>query len=237
MTHFVRRFSVVAAMAVTSALVFAACASEPRSVSTDSSQAVATTTVPGPLSAPMHSPDTFKVVFETSKGSFTVAVTRELAPLSADRFYEMAKVGYFNEVRFFRLVPGFITQFGIHGDPAVYEKWNAATFPDEPMRVGNTRGTVAFATAGPNTRNVQLFISTGDNRQLLDSQGSFAPFGTVVEGMDVVDSLNAEYGEEPNQSRLAQQGNEYLMRWFPALDYIKSATLIEGPESSSANMK
>lgn len=160
-----------------------------------------------------------------------MAVKRELAPLSADRFFEMAKVGYFTDVRFFRLVPGFITQFGIHGDPKVYEEWDRATFADEPMRISNTRGTVAFATAGPNTRNVQLFISTGDNRQILDPQRSFAPFGMVVEGMDVVDSLNAEYGEEPNQSRLAAQGNEYLLRWYPALDYIKSATVVEYPAS------
>lgn len=174
----------------------------------------------------MRSPDRYRVAVETSKGTFTIEVTRSLAPLGADRFYELVSIGYFTDVRFFRMVPGFIAQFGIHGDPAVNNAWKRAMLPDEPMRTGNTRGTVTFASAGPDTRTVQLFISTGDNRRRLDHQRVFAPIGTVVDGMNVVDALNSEYGEEPNFSRIFAQGNEYLRKWFPALDYIKQATVV-----------
>lgn len=206
--------------------VSTACGPDARSRPMSDAGADAAARIPGPSATPMQSPDSFQVVFETSKGAFTVAVKRELAPHGADRFYELATVGYFTDVRFFRLVPGFIAQFGIHGDPDVYEEWADARIPDEPMRIGNTRGTVAFAANGPNSRTVQLFISTGDNRQKLDRQRLFAPIGSVVDGMNVVDSLNAEYGEQPNQSRLSSQGNRYVMSWFPALDYVKSATIV-----------
>ncbi len=173
----------------------------------------------------MRSPDAFRVTFETSKGVFTVAVTRALSPRGADRFYELVTIHYFDGVRFFRMMPEFIAQFGAHGDPAVNAKWNEATIPDEPMRTSNTRGTVAFAASGPNSRAVQLFVSTGDNARKLDGQRLFAPIGKVVDGMEVVDRLNAEYGEEPNHSRIIRQGNSYLQQWFPALDSIVSATI------------
>ena len=177
----------------------------------------------------MRSPDSFRVLFSTSKGEFTVEVKRALAPRGADRFYELVTIGYFDGVRFFRMKPGFIAQFGINGDPKVYAKWEKATIPDEPMRTGNSRGTVAFATNGTDGRTVQMFISTGDNRQMLDRQRVFAPIGSVVEGMDVVDKLNTEYGEEPNNSRIANSGNEYLRKWFPALDSIASAKFVNNP--------
>jgi peptidyl-prolyl cis-trans isomerase A (cyclophilin A) len=182
----------------------------------------------GPSSTPVQSPDSFRVAFETSKGNFTVAVTRALAPRGADRFYEMVKVGYFSDVRFFRVVQGFVAQFGMHGDPKVNEVWEAASLNDEPRKVTNARGTVVFAqTAEPNSRSNQFFLNTADNGAMLDGQG-FAPFGRVVDGMDVVDKLNNEYGEEPTgaQSRIAAKGNEYLAKWFPALDYIKTAKVI-----------
>lgn len=209
-----------------------ACSGEPREPrAADSAQAaVIAPQIPGPSATPVRSPDSFRVRFETSKGNFTVAVKRALAPRGADRFYELVTIGYFTGVRFFRMVPGFIAQFGINGDPKVYAAWEKSTIPDEPMRIGNTRGTVAFATNGPDGRTVQLFISTGDNRQKLDRQRVFAPIGSVVEGMDVVDKLNAEYGEEPNNSRIAAKGNEYLQKWYPALDYITSATVVTPPQ-------
>ena len=164
--------------------------------------------------------------FETSKGAFTVAVTRALAPRGADRLFELVTIGYFTDVRFFRIVPGFIVQFGMHGDPGVNAVWEKAMLPDEPRRTSNTRGSVVFAAAGKNTRTVQLFINTADNGRKLDGQGMFSPLGLVVEGMEVVDQLNSEYGEEPNHSHIASKGNAYLLRQFPALDYITSAAIV-----------
>jgi peptidyl-prolyl cis-trans isomerase A (cyclophilin A) len=218
------------AMVPMTLLILTACGGEPRgkdaSATRDSAVAAVAREIPGPAATPMRSPDTFRVLFGTSKGEFTVEVKRALAPLGADRFYELVTIGYFDDVRFFRMKPGFIAQFGINGDPKVYAKWEKATIPDEPMRTGNSRGTITFATNGTDGRTVQMFISTGDNRKLLDQQRVFAPIGSVVEGMDVVDKLNTEYGEEPNNSRIAGQGNVYLQKWFPALDYITSAKVL-----------
>ena len=182
-------------------------------------------TIPSPAPAPTASPARYRVRVETSKGPFVVEVTRAWAPRGADRFHELVRIGYFRGVRFFRMVPGFVVQFGIHGDPAVNAVWDTATIPDDPRTTGNTRGTVAFAASGPGSRATQLFISTGDNRRVLDRQG-FAPIGRVVEGLDVVTALNAEYGEEPNPIRAVRQGNRYFARWFPALDSIISAMVV-----------
>ncbi|HEV2329960.1 MAG TPA: peptidylprolyl isomerase [Verrucomicrobiae bacterium] len=175
-------------------------------------------------------PDNFKAVFNTTKGRFTVEVTRSLAPNGADRFYNLAKSGFFTDIAFFRVIPGFMCQFGIAGDPAVAAKWRDADIPDDPVKGSNTRGAITFATAGPNTRTTQLFINFGDNTGL-DGQG-FAPFGKVSEGMDVVDKINGEYGEGapsgsgPDQGRIQNEGNAYLKKDFPKLDYIKSVTVI-----------
>jgi cyclophilin family peptidyl-prolyl cis-trans isomerase len=155
-----------------------------------------------------------------------VEVTRAWAPHAADRFHELVSIGFFDDVRFFRMMPGFIAQFGMHGDTAVNRAWANATIADDPMRTANTRGTVTFASSGPGSRSTQVFISVGDNRAKLDRQKIFAPFGLVVEGMDVVDKLNMEYGEEPNYSRIAGQGNAYLAKWFPALDYVRTARVV-----------
>jgi cyclophilin family peptidyl-prolyl cis-trans isomerase len=173
-----------------------------------------------------QAPDTFKAQFNTTKGKFTVEVTRSLAPNGADRFFNLVKSGYFNDVAFFRVIPGFMCQFGIHGDPAVSAKWREANITDDPVKGSNTRGTITFATAGPGTRTTQLFINFGDNVGL-DGQG-FSPFGKVTDGMDVVDKINSEYGENPpeTQGRLQNEGNAYLKKTFPNLDYIKSATII-----------
>lgn len=175
-------------------------------------------------------PDTFKAEFDTTKGKFTVEVTRSLAPNGADRFYNLVRSGFFKDVAFFRVIPGFMCQFGIHGDPAVSARWREANITDDPVKGSNTRGAVTFATAGPNTRTTQLFINFADNARL-DGMG-FSSFGKVVEGMDVVDKINGEYGEGapsgrgPNQGRIQMQGNAYLKKDFPNLDYIKAATIV-----------
>jgi cyclophilin family peptidyl-prolyl cis-trans isomerase len=188
-------------------------------------QADSVAPIPPPSLTPERSPDTYRVRFVTSKGPFVVQVKRSLAPRGADRFYELVRIGYFTDVRFFRMKPNFIVQFGIHGDPSVNALWDTAEIPDDPIRSSNADGTIAFAASGPNTRSTQLFISTANNARKLDGQKLFSPFGTVVEGMTVVRALNAEYGEEPNPAQGVRQGNRYFTRWFPALDYIKSATI------------
>jgi peptidyl-prolyl cis-trans isomerase A (cyclophilin A) len=186
------------------------------------------------LSAPAglteKAPESFKARFETSKGSFTVEVTRSLAPNGADRFYNLVKAGYFTDVQFFRVISGFMCQFGIHGDPKVAAAWRAASITDDPVKGSNTRGAITFATAGPNTRTTQLFINLVDNERL-DGMG-FSPFGKVSEGMDVVDKIYSGYGEGaprgvgPDQGRIQQEGNAYLKKEFPKLDYIKSAAIL-----------
>ena len=185
-----------------------------------------------PAKLTAKAPETFKAQFDTSKGKFTIEVTRSLAPNGSDRFYNLVRSGYFTDVAFFRVIPGFMCQFGIHGDPVVSAKWREANIPDDPVKGSNTRGAITFATAGPNTRTTQLFINFGNNTGL-DGQG-FSSFGKVSEGMDVVDKINSEYGEGapngsgPNQGRIQMEGNAYLKKDFPNLNYIKSATIVSG---------
>jgi peptidyl-prolyl cis-trans isomerase A (cyclophilin A) len=170
-------------------------------------------------------PDTFKVKFDTTKGAFTVEVTKNLAPIGADRFYNLVKAGYFKDIAFFRVLPGFMAQFGMSGDPKLTAIWNHANITDDPVKASNTRGMITYAKTGmPNSRSAQFFINFGDNSQL-DAQG-FAPFGKVTEGMDVVDKINAEYRQTPSQPDIEEQGNAYLKKNFPNLDYIKSATIL-----------
>jgi cyclophilin family peptidyl-prolyl cis-trans isomerase len=176
-------------------------------------------------------PPTFKTRFETSKGDFIVQVTRDWAPLGADRFFNLVQHGFFDGERFFRVIPGFMAQFGINGDPKISAAWRSQRLKDDPVKQSNTRGFVSFATSGPDSRTTQLFINYGDNSRL-DAMG-FAPFGRVIEGMEVVEQLYAGYGEGapqgkgPNQGRIQQEGNDYLARDFSRLDYIKKATIIE----------
>ncbi|HSR49901.1 MAG TPA: peptidylprolyl isomerase [Acidobacteriota bacterium] len=170
-------------------------------------------------------PATFLVRFTTTKGDFLVEFHRDWAPNGVDRFYNLVRIGYFENIAFFRMVPGFVTQFGLHGDPEVNRVWRAARIPDDPVKESNLPGYVTFATSGPDSRTTQLFINYGNNRSL-DSQG-FAPIGEVVSGMDVVKSLYAGYGQSPNQSLIHQQGNSYLRSQFPDLDYILSAEIVE----------
>ncbi len=175
---------------------------------------------------PTTAPDSFQVEFQTSRGPFTVAVTRALSPHGADRFYQLVSSGYFTDVRFFRVVPGFVAQFGMNGDPSVNAEWTAKTIPDDSVKETNARGTLVFAKAGPNSRANQLFINLADNARL-DAMG-FPPFGQVISGMSVVDSIYSGYGEAPDQNLIGTQGNKYLERMFPKLDYIKSATIVGG---------
>lgn len=171
-------------------------------------------------------PDVYRVRFTTTKGEFDVTVRRAWAPRGADRFYGLARSGFLNDLRFFRVVPDFMAQFGIHGDPKVSERWTRATILDDPVKQGNTRGRISFAMSGPNSRTTQLFINFVDNAAKLDGQG-FAAFGEVTEGMETVDAINAEYRESPDQGQIQRAGNEYLDREFPKLDRIKSARVLE----------
>ncbi len=167
--------------------------------------------------APAH----FVVEFQTSAGDFSVSVDRALAPLGADRFYSLVSAGFYDQCRFFRVIPDFMAQFGYHGDPAVTAAWLEATIANDPVRQSSTRGTLSFAADGPDTRTTQVFISLMDNSNL-DAQG-FASFGSVTTGMDVVDSLFGGYGNGPSQKRISREGNAYLEANFPELDYIFSA--------------
>ncbi len=172
-------------------------------------------------------PAVFRVKFDTSKGPFVVEAHHAWAPYGADRFYELVRKKFYDDARFFRIVKGFIVQFGISGDPRASQQWHNMNLPDDPVKMPNARGTISYAMAGPGTRTTQVFINIGENGESLDRQG-FAPFGRVVEGMDVVDRLDAEYGEAPDQQRLETEGNAYLAKEFPNLDYIKTARVVGG---------
>jgi len=177
-----------------------------------------------PNSMKEQAPDRFGAEFETTKGSFTVTVTRAWAPLGVDRFYNLVKHGYFTDAAFFRVVPGFIIQFGLNAEPAVNRVWHSARIQDDPVTQSNKPGYITFATAGPNTRTTQLFINFGNNT-FLDSQG-FAPFGQVTSGMEVVERLYSGYGERPDQALITSQGKAYLDKNFPNIDRIQSAKIV-----------
>ena len=182
-----------------------------------------------PAALTEKAPATYKAKFDTSKGVFVIQVTRAWAPAGADRFYNLVKNGYYDNVRFFRVISDFMVQFGINGDPALNTKWRNARIPDDKVTQSNKRGTITFATSGPNARTTQVFINFADNSNL-DGMG-FAPFGQVVSGMDVVDQIYAGYGEGaphgrgPDQMRIQSEGNAYLTASFPRLDYVKKATI------------
>jgi peptidyl-prolyl cis-trans isomerase A (cyclophilin A) len=185
-----------------------------------------------PSLASDEAPESFKVKFVTTKGDFVIEVTRDWAPNGADRFYNLVKIGYFRNMAFFRNIAGFMVQFGIHGDPAVNAKWREANIKDDPVTQSNTPGYVTYAQSGrPHSRSTQFFVNFGDNSNLDGMR--FAPFGKVVAGMDVVKSLYNGYGEGaprgegPEQGRIQEEGNAYLKKEFPKLDYIKTATILE----------
>jgi peptidyl-prolyl cis-trans isomerase A (cyclophilin A) len=182
-----------------------------------------------PAALKEQAPPVYRVDFDTSKGPFVIEVHRDWAPNGADRFYNLVKNGFYDNARFFRVIEGFMVQFGVNGDPKVSAVWKEARIKDDPARISNKRSFVTFATAGPNTRTTQVFISYGDNSNL-DSQG-FTPFGQVISGMKVLDSMYSGYGEGaprglgPDQSKLQAEGNAYLASKFGNLDYIKKATI------------
>jgi peptidyl-prolyl cis-trans isomerase A (cyclophilin A) len=188
-----------------------------------------TANLANPAALVEKAPAAYKVKFDTSKGAFVIDVRRDWAPNGADRFYNLVKNGFFDNTRFFRVVPGFMVQFGISGDPKISAPWRSARIPDDKTAQSNKRGYITFATSGPNSRTTQVFINFKDNT-FLDSQG-FAPFGQVVSGMNVVDSLHSGYGEGapsgkgPDQGRIQMEGNDYLTKSFSQLDYIKKATI------------
>ena len=175
-------------------------------------------------------PEVFRVKFETSQGDFVVEVTRAWAPRGADRFHELVAMHYFDQSRFFRVLQGFIAQFGVHRDFRVHDVWRTLFIPDDPPQEKNVRGTLAFAKSGPNTRATEIFINLADNA-MLDEQ-RFVPFAKVVEGMEVVDRLYSGYGEmrpegkEIDPGRVEEEANEYLVPRFPKLDYIKRTAML-----------
>ncbi len=179
---------------------------------------------PDPVALAAAAPDSFMLTFATSKGDIELLVRREWSPLGVDRLHYLASNGFFDGARFFRVVPGFVVQFGLSGRPDVDAVFKRLMIDDDSVRVTNRRGTLVFATSGPNTRTSQLFINTADNG-VLDAQG-FSPMGEVVRGMDVVDQINAEYGEQSNvQGRIEREGNDFFRQRFPALDSIVSVRI------------
>lgn len=189
-----------------------------------------------PALAHAKAPEIFKVKFTTTQGDFTVQVTRAWAPLGADRFYNLAKHHFFDGAAFFRVLPGFVVQFGLSANPKVSQVWQSANIKDDPVAKSNHRGFLTFATAGPNTRTTQLFINVGDNVRL-DGMG-FSPFGEVSEGMDVVDKFYSGYGEGapsgkgPSQDLITQKGKAYLDANFSKLDKILT-TVLEAPPTAA----
>ncbi len=181
---------------------------------------------------PAAAPDVFRVEFVTTKGNFAVEVAKASAPFGAERFYELVRKKYFDEARFYRVMPKFVAQFGIHRDPEVSKLWRQLKIVDDKQKEKNARGTMAFAQDGANSRTTQIFINLGDNRAKLDGKG-FVPFGKVIEGMEVCDQLYGGYGEiaprgpGPDAVKAEAQGNEYLVPHYPKLDAIKKVVLID----------
>ena len=209
-------------------LVLAACESAKKE---QPSAPAGQTSLSNPSSLNAQAPDVYWAKFDTTKGSFVIKVTRAWAPVGADRFYNLVKNGFYNNASFFRVIPGFIVQFGISADPNISAVWHDADIQDDPVKQSNAPGPVTFATAGPGTRTTQVFINLADNKSL-DAQG-FSPFGTVTDGMNVAQSFYSGYGEGapmgsgPDQQLIQSQGEAYLAAQFPKLDHIKSATILQ----------
>lgn len=172
-------------------------------------------------------PDSFRVALATSKGNVVVEIYKAWSPHGAERFYQLTAEGFFDNQRFFRVLPHYIAQFGANDDRKRNERWDKERIPDDPARETNARGTLAFAADAPNTRSHQLFFNLKDNPKL-DPQG-FVPIGRVVLGISVLDSLFDDYGETPRYHLIATLGNSYLKRMFPKLDYIETARIVGAP--------
>jgi peptidyl-prolyl cis-trans isomerase A (cyclophilin A) len=198
------------------------------SVSVAVAQPAAKANLKNPAAFKEQAPAVFKANFETDIGSFVIEVHRDWSPNGADRFYNLVKSGYFDGVKFFRVMPGFMVQFGMHGDPAVQAAWTSARIQDDPVKESNKRGYITFAKPNaPNARSTQVFINFADNAGL-DGQG-FSPFGKVLTGMNVVDKINAKYGARPgdDQGNIQSGGNAYLDKTYPGLTFIKAATIVQ----------
>jgi peptidyl-prolyl cis-trans isomerase A (cyclophilin A) len=181
--------------------------------------------------ATREAPAEFRVKLETTQGDVVLRVTRAWAPKGADRFYNLVRLGYYDGARFYRVLPAFVAQVGIHGDPKVSAKWREAKIDDDPVKEKNAKGTITFAKGGPNSRTVNVFINLKDNESL-DKLG-FAPFGIVVEGLEAAGKLYSGYGDGapkgrgPSQAKVWEEGNAYLDKAFPKLDAIKKATVLD----------
>ncbi len=214
-----RRVFVVTALAIVSA-----AAAPERGAAAQ----VAESKLADPSQLTEQAPEVYRTGFDTSRGTFVIEVRREWAPLAADRFYNLVKNGFYDDTRFFRVLDGFMVQFGLNGDPGVQRPWQSANLRDEPVRQSNTRGFVSFTREStPHSRYTMIFINYRDNSDL-DADG-FAPFGQVVAGMDVVDTLYSGYGRQnvPDQRRIIREGNAYLASEYPQLDVIRTATILE----------
>ncbi len=208
------------------ALAFTAACDKPAPPPADTTAA----TPPAPAAAPAMdpAPAVFQVRLETSRGPIVIEAHRDWSPNGVDHLYQLVQAGYYDDVRFFRVVPGFVVQFGMHGDTATNALWQDRNLPDDPVKQTNRRGTVTYAKSmAPNSRSTQLFINLGDNAGL-DGQG-FSPIGEVIEGMSVVDALYSGYGDTPTnqQAEIAAEGNAFLNRLYPKLDFIKTARIVK----------
>jgi peptidyl-prolyl cis-trans isomerase A (cyclophilin A) len=225
------RLAVASALALVPAAVLAQAQATPSPSAAPAAQHKSTTgartathTDPAllhPATLKAQSPAEYDVKFTTTAGDFVVHVTRASAPIGADRFWNLVRHGFFTNAAFFRVVPGFVVQFGLNANPAVNKAWDGAKIQDDPVKETNHAGTLTFATAGPNTRTTQLFINLAENPRL-DGMG-FAPFGTITSGVDVVQKIYAGYGEQPDQEQITEHGKTYLDKNFPKLDVIKAA--------------
>ena len=216
------------------ALFLAACGSQQG----DSGLNLEALTDPKSPAMNQTAPDQYKVEFNTNKGRFVLQINRDWSPAGADRFYSLVKNGFYDETRFFRVMPNFIVQWGISGNPEIAAKWASnpqinpnykeITIPDEPVKETNRRGTVTYAKpSAPNSRTTQVFVNLKDNGYL--DGDKFAPFGEVIEGMEVVESFHSGYGGQPssNQTAIEKQGTAFLDKHFPDLDYVETARIID----------
>ncbi len=224
-----RKIALISATSLLLAGLLCAQATAPRHRAPVPQHRATSASLLNPASLKEQAPATYKVKFTTTKGDFVVEVTRAWSPRGADRFYNLVKHHYYDGASLFRVLPGFVAQFGISANPAVSKAWANATIPDDPVTQSNLRGYLTFATSGPNTRTTQIFINLADNASL-DSMG-FSPFGKVIEGMEVVEKFYSGYGEGapqgqgPDQGRITKEGKAYLEMNFPSLDSVKTAAI------------
>ena len=217
----------LASVLVAGTAVLVAAQTAPKTAPAAAPKTPAVNRLLNPAALTAKAPEEFKVKFDTSKGPIVLELHRMWAPKGVDRFYNMVRAGFFSNVRFFRVIPNFMAQFGVNGDPAVNAAWEKVRLMDDPPNgQKNVRGMLTYGTTGqPNSRGTQLFINYKDN-SYLDAQG-FVPIGQVTEGMEVADMLDSEYGAAPqnNQQRIGTEGNKYLLANVPKLDYIKTASI------------